>query len=180
MKNAINALLGFFLVLSLGSVNATFIVLDASNSFTDAVEFGVTISRPGISFTVPGTGPAVGTNFVFACGTSDIANLLDVSTQLGSGPINLTGCSTQPRTIILNDLLFTGVAFPSGNLYDIDFLSWDLDVGGCLDADGGVSCQRAGGATSYNRVAAVPEPGTFALLGIALAGLGFARGRKLH
>ncbi len=52
----------------------------------------------------------------------------------------------------------------SGNLYDIDLLSWGSGSG-CVDADSGASCEAAGGFTSYNRIAAaIPEPSTLALL----------------
>jgi hypothetical protein len=171
-----------FLALASGAAHAVLIVLNASDNYTDTLETGVTISQLGVGngSNGPGTGPIVGTNLVFACGASGSASLTDVSAHLGgSSGASLSGCNDQPRTIIRDDVRFTGIA-ASGGRYDIQFLSWRFDSGVCRDRDMGTSCGLSGQATSYLRVLAVPEPRSSALLagGLGVLGVLLARRRR--
>ena len=50
---------------------------------------------------------------------------------------------------------------------------------GFFDRFDGTAVTLLGGVT-FDTPASIPEPGTLALLGIALASIGFARRRKLH
>lgn len=110
-----------------------------------------------VSITIGGTTLAVGATFAgtVAC------------------PPNVPGCSPQ-GTWVLNaadfDLSAFGIA-PGGVVSSLS-LNWGFLTG----ATGRVGVSLIGALNSRS----VPEPNAFALLAIALAGLGFSRRRKLH
>jgi hypothetical protein len=135
-----------------GAAPTQYVILNASNSFADTVEPGATIDQLGYGASPAiGEGPLLGVGLLFACGMSNVADFGVSSAPLGGATSNLN-CSNRPRDIIGFNHQYTIRVNASGRLYDIDFLSWSLDRGFCVDADGGVSCAAASGRTSYNRV----------------------------
>ena len=129
------------------AATAVTITLNPGNGFTDTLELGVSISRPGGR-----SRPLVGTELEFSCGASDIADFLDATSQIGGGTEGeICGYTIRtPIQIVQNEDIVTARSSVSGKLYEIDLITWDAS-GTCYDANGGMSCVAAAGATSYLR-----------------------------
>ena len=151
--------LGLVLVLALASIALahTLVILNPGNNYTDELEPGVFLSR--LSKRVPGVGPLMGTNVLFACGSCEVASFPQQEvTQLG-GAGKPCGSAVRPIDIVLGGILLCLKSTASGQLYDFNLLAWtSFSFGGsptggpfCVDADGGTTCANTGNNAAYIR-----------------------------
>ena len=123
----------------------TLVILNPDNGYTDEVEPGVVLTRNPFT----GKGPLLGgTVLEFSCGSCDVATFTDAVNQLG-GSVKV--CGLRPEQIVLMDVQVCMRSTVSGNLYDLDLLTWDSLQFDCQDADGGTSCASTGGYAAYIR-----------------------------
>jgi autotransporter-associated beta strand protein len=133
---------------------------------------GIVISNPGVNyssvptFTLSGGG---GSGAVVAIDdTLFVQNVGGTLEKLGPGELTLTGASTYSGDTVVNDGILNvtlGIHTPNATVY--------VATGGTLNAPSIVAdTLEIGGASRTSASAlAVPEPGMFALLALALLGL---------
>jgi hypothetical protein len=140
--------MGLVLVLGLGApalAQTTLIILNPDNGYMDEVEPGVFLTRNAVT----GKGPLQGgTALEFSCGSCDVATFSDAVSQVG-GSVRV--CGLRPEDIVLMDVRLCMRSTVSGNLYDLDLITWDSQSFPCVDADGGTSCASTGGYAGYVR-----------------------------
>ena len=125
------------------------VILGPDNNFTEVIEPDVAISRPG------GSGPLLGTNLEFSCGSCTVATFDDATIQIGGG-IRL--CGVRPQDLVANQSLICVRSTLTGNRSNVDLETWGSRSSGCVDADGGQSCVNSGGLTSYLRGPLLCDP----------------------
>jgi hypothetical protein len=147
--------LGFALLLGSGATamaQTTLVILNPDNGYMDEVEPGVVLTRNPFT----GKGPLLGgTVLEFSCGSCDVATFSDAVNQLG-GSVKV--CGLRPEQIVLMDVQVCMRSTVTGNLYDLDLLTWDSNLFPCVDADGGTSCASTGGYAGYVRSVAAADP----------------------
>ena len=140
--------LGFLMVLAWVApvmAQTTLVILNPDNGYMDEVEPGVVLTRNPLT----GKGPLQGgTVLEFSCGSCDVATFSDAVNQLG-GSVRV--CGLRPEEIVLMDARVCMRSTVTGNLYDLDLLTWDSQSFPCVDADGGTSCASTGGYAAYVR-----------------------------
>jgi hypothetical protein len=142
-----SVLLGSFGLSDSLMAQMTMVVLSPENGYYDEIESGVALRRTPIG----GRGPLVGVNLVFSCGSCDVAPFDDAVAQIGGGSGDICGFSRSvPRQIVLNDLSLCVKSTITNNTFDLDLATWS-DPRGCIDADGGLSCEKVDGLTAYLR-----------------------------
>lgn len=154
--------LGLALVLGLSAApviaQTTLVILNPDNGYTDEVEPGVVLTRNPIT----GKGPLLGgTVLEFSCGSCEVATFSDAVSQVG-GSVRV--CDLRPEQIVAMDVRLCMRSTVSGNLYDLDLMTWDSQSFPCVDADGGTSCASTGGYASYIRSVLVEEVDPLGLL----------------
>jgi hypothetical protein len=172
---AIGGLLSFFV--SATGAPATTVILNAAqtfgaNNFAYEVEPGAGILANGNS-QVPGAGKLIGSNIVFYPGAPAVADFGSPDPFIGA-----QGSTGRPPDIIAADSQITAQVISSGNLYQIDLLSFLRDSGACLDNDGGQSCAAAGGFSSFDITATTPLPAALPLFATGLGALGLLGRRR--
>jgi hypothetical protein len=134
------------------TAQTTLVVLSPANGFQDEIEPGVIVRRDPVDE----VGPLVGQNLEFACGSCDTATFpLPPVTRIGSFG-RPCGPTIRPQEIVTMDLLLCARSTLTSRLYDMDLLTWNSQSFSCIDADGGTSCNSAGGYASYVRTALTP------------------------
>ena len=125
------------------------VILGPDNDFTEVIEPNVAISRSGFS------GPLLGTNLEFSCGSCTIATFDDATSQIGSG---MKVCNMKPQELVTNGTLVCVRSTLTGNRSNFDLETWVSKKSGCMDADGGQSCLASQGLTSYLRGPLLCDP----------------------
>ena len=162
--------LGLALIFAAHSASGAVVVLNPDNAFTDMLSGEASI-------VVAGFGPIRGNNAVFSCGTSESADFSDATSQIGGDGGGICDIVLNvPRTLINDDLPIVVKDLSTDLVHDIDLLSFRGSGNRCFDNDGGLSCEAAGGYTSYDRNV-VPIPAAVWMFSAALAALGFVRRR---
>lgn len=142
-----SVLLGLFGLSDSLMAQMTMVVLSPENSYYDEIESGVALRRTPIG----GRGPLVGINLLFSCGSCDVAAFDDAVPQIGGGSGDICGFSRSvPTQIVKNDLSLCVKSTITNNTFDLDLATWS-DPRGCIDADGGLSCDKVDGLTAYLR-----------------------------
>ena len=125
--------------------------------FADEIE-------PGSSFAFDlWSAKTYGDSIAIACGSCDAADFSNPVFGIYPGQ-DLCGYQWWDDTItsiVLNDDALCLEIVESGRRYDLDILSFKSQFTGCIDADGGDSCEDANYNTSYTRSLFVPEPGAW-------------------
>jgi len=142
---------------------------DAGNSFGTSHEIGLWDVNSGLlaSQTVDNTDPLSSGNFRFRAITP-VALTVDTQYAIGgtTGGVDVIAYESLPGGAIT----FTGINFGTAALAlgsDLSFPQFPSEVRGWI------------GPNFEFQTSAIPEPGTLAILGFGLAGLGFAARRKL-
>lgn len=91
------------------------VILGPDNDFTEVIEPNVAISRSGFS------GPLLGTNLEFSCGSCTIATFDDATSQIGSG---MKVCNMKPQEA--RHQRDTGVRAKHADRQPIQFRSRDV------------------------------------------------------
>lgn len=127
-----------------------------------------------------GTGFTDGTHILGGTFNPGFAGTFTATATGGTGSNTLSGLVTFQDLAYVSPALLNTIAGT-----ELKFGSDRTDGGGAITATpfGAVSCDRAGGvvclqADANQSFSAIPEPGTLALLGLGLLGLGSIRRRK--
>ncbi len=125
------------------------VILGPDNDYTEVIEPGVAISRPG------GSGPLRGTNLEFSCGSCTVATFDDATTQIGGGT---KLCGMRPIDFVTSETLICVRSTLTGNRSNVDLETWGSPSGVCFDAGGDQACAAADGLTSYLRGPLLCDP----------------------
>jgi hypothetical protein len=116
------------------------------------------------NFFLPGEG--------FSVGFPEAVNAVGIFFNVGLSPVNTL------RIVTAAGSAGNGAAYDIRTLYFVGLIADSLFLTASFEGVTGITTGFNVDNLSY--AALVPEPATIALLGLALAGLGFARRRKLH